>query len=61
MRQARQLTPNLSGVVESLLTEFVERERQRRQEQAERLAATIRLWNAFDDHPGAFADEYSTL
>ncbi len=59
--QVRQLTPNLSGVVEGLLTEFVEREMQRRCEQSQQLDATVALWNAFEEQHGAFADEYSTL
>ncbi|CAL1241987.1 type II toxin-antitoxin system CcdA family antitoxin [Candidatus Methylocalor cossyra] len=61
VRQAKQLTSNLSGVVETLLAEYVERERQRRLEQADRVTATIELWNAFEEQRGAFADEYSTL
>jgi antitoxin CcdA len=59
--QVRRLTPNLSGVVEALLTEFVEREQTRRREQSKQLDATIALWNAFDEQHGAFSDEYSTL
>ena len=59
--QARQLTPNLSGVVETLLTEFVEQEQKRRREQSQRIAATIAVWNAFGEQHGDFADEYSTL
>jgi len=61
LRQVRLLTPNLSRVVEGLLTEFVEQEKKRRFEQSQRLEATIALWNGFDDQHGAFADEYSTL
>ncbi|WP_367025798.1 type II toxin-antitoxin system CcdA family antitoxin [Methylococcus sp. ANG] len=59
--QARQLTGNLSGVVESLLAEFVERELQRRREQSRRVEATVALWNDFEEKHGSFADEYSTL
>jgi antitoxin CcdA len=61
VREVRELTPNLSGTVESLLAEFVERERQRRREQWQQGIATCRLWNEFDANHGAFADEYSTL
>lgn len=61
LRQVRLLTPNLSGVVEGLLTEFVEQEKKRRFEQSQQLEATIALWNAFEEQHGAFADEYSTL
>lgn len=58
---ARQLTDNLSGIVESLLAEFVERELQRRREQSRQVEATVALWNAFEEKHGAFADEFSTL
>jgi len=61
LRQVRLFTPNLSGVVEGLLTEFVEQEKKRRFEQSQQLEATIALWNAFEEQHGAFADEYSTL
>ncbi len=59
--QARQLTPNLSGVVEALLTEFVEQEQKRRRERSQQIVATIAVWNDFGEQHGAFADEYSTL
>ncbi|MEW6036827.1 MAG: type II toxin-antitoxin system CcdA family antitoxin [Pseudomonadota bacterium] len=59
--QARQLTGNLSGVVESLLAEFVEHELQRRREQSRRVEATVALWNAFEEKRSSFADEHSTL
>lgn len=59
--QARQLTDNLSGVVESLLADFVECELQRRREQSRRVEATVALWNDFEEKHGSFADEYSTL
>jgi post-segregation antitoxin (ccd killing protein) len=58
---ARQLTHNLSGIVEALLTEYVEREQQRRHKRSQQVETTIVLWNAFEERYGAFADEYSTL
>ncbi|HYE38021.1 type II toxin-antitoxin system CcdA family antitoxin [Methylocaldum sp.] len=61
VQQARQLTNNLSGIVEALLAEFVERERLRRREHSERVTTTIALWNTFEEQHGAFADEYSPL
>lgn len=61
VRHAKHLTNNLSGVVETLLTEFVDSELQRRREQSQQVATTIALWNAFEDEHGAFADDYSTL
>lgn len=59
--QARELTDNLSGVVESLLADFVEHERRKRVAKNKTLEATIATWNAFNDKFGSFADEYSTL
>jgi antitoxin CcdA len=59
--QARDLSGNLSGVVESLLCDFVIKERQRRAGVAEEAHATVTLWNEFGDRAGSFADEYSTL
>lgn len=59
--QARTMTDNLSGVVESLLKEFVERTRQQRLAEAKAFEATIATWNDFGDRVGSFADEHSTL
>ncbi|OHC65794.1 MAG: plasmid maintenance protein CcdB [Rhodocyclales bacterium GWA2_65_19] len=59
--QVRGLTNNLSGVVESLLADYVEHERQQRMAKARTLEATISMWNAFNARHGSFADEYSTL
>jgi antitoxin CcdA len=59
--QARGLTDNLSGVVESLLAGYVGHERQQRVAKARTLEATIATWNDFIDKRGSFADEYSPL
>ena len=59
--QVRGLTNNLSGVVESLLADYVEHEHQQRMAKARTLEATISMWNAFNARHGSFADEYSTL
>ena len=59
--QVRALTDNLSGVVESLLADYLEHERQQRLAKAGTLAATISMWNDFNAKHGSFADEYSTL
>jgi antitoxin CcdA len=59
--QARVLTDNLSGVVESLLADYVERERQRRIAEARTIEATMAMWNDFNAKNGSFADEYSPL
>ena len=59
--QARTMTDNLSGVVESLLKGFVERENQQRLAEAKALEQTIVTWNDFGDKVESFADEHSTL
>lgn len=59
--QAKAFTGNLSGVVESLLTEYVERERQQRNSQAAALEKTVAAWNDFNARHASIADEYSTL
>jgi len=59
--QARGLTNNLSGVVEALLADYVEHERQQRITKARTIEATIATWNEFNAKRGSFADEYSPL
>ena len=59
--KARSLTDNLSAVVETLLTEYVEHERQQRMAKTRTIEATVALWNDFNVRQGSFADEYSTL
>jgi antitoxin CcdA len=59
--KARELTDNLSGVVETLLAGYVEQERQQRLAKAKTLDATIAMWNDFNARHGSFADEYSPL
>ncbi len=59
--QVRGLTNNLSGVVESLLADYLEHEHRQRMAKARTLEATISMWNAFNARHGSFADEYSTL
>ena len=59
--QARGITDNLSGVVESLLADFVEHERQQRLAKTKTLEATVAIWNDFNAKFGSFADQHSTL
>jgi antitoxin CcdA len=59
--QARKLTDNLSGVVESLLSDYIEHERQQQLTKAKTVEATVSMWNDFNGKHGSFADEYSTL
>ena len=59
--QAKSMTDNLSGVVESLLSEFVERERKERLVKTQVVEATVATWNKFNSKSGSIADEYSSL
>lgn len=59
--QARGLTDNLSGVVERLLADFVERQHQEARAQKKVVEATVVIWNSFNEKHGSFADEHSTL
>lgn len=59
--QVRSLTNNLSGVVESLLSDYVEHERQQRLAKASAADSTVSMWNTFNAKHGSFADEYSSL
>jgi antitoxin CcdA len=61
VQQAKGVTDNLSGVVESLLAEFVSKERERRSGVVEEARATADLWNDFAERNGSFADDHSTL
>ena len=59
--QARSMTDNLSGVIESLLAEFLAAEKKRVAAQAQTIRATIETWNRFAEEHGSFADDHSTL
>jgi len=59
--QAKSLTDNLSGVVESLLSDFVSRERRERLQKSKAVDAAVASWNKFNSKSGSIADEYSTL
>ena len=52
---------NLSGLVESLLKDFVEHKGQQRLAEAQALVVTIATWNNFGDKVASFADEHMTL
>jgi antitoxin CcdA len=61
LAHVRELTDNLSSVVESLLAEYLARKRQERAAQAKIVESTVAMWNQFADESGSFADEHSTL
>jgi antitoxin CcdA len=56
--EARNVTNNLSEVVESLLAL---KERARRDGHAKALKEAVATWNAFGEKHGSCADEHSTL
>ena len=59
--QVKSMTGNLSAVVETLLAEFVNRERRERLQKSKVLEATAAVWNRFNSKSGSIADEYSSL
>jgi antitoxin CcdA len=59
--KAKSLTDNLSGVVESLLSDFVSRERRERLQKSKTVEAAIASWNTFNSKSGSIADEYTPL
>ncbi len=61
LAHVRKVTSNLSGVVESLLAEYLLRQMQRRAAQAKVVESTVTLWNRFAEDNGSFADDHSTL
>jgi hypothetical protein len=70
VNQVTEITGDLSGVVESLLAEFVAQERTRRSAKAQAVASStkaeaaaskIAVWNEFNQKFGSFADGYSPL
>jgi antitoxin CcdA len=59
--RARGITDNLSGLVESLLVDFLAAEQQRLAAKANMVNDAVGAWNAFADKHGSFADDYTTL
>lgn len=58
---ARDLTDNLSGVVEQLLADFVERSGQDLEQRRQAVAQAVEAWNEYGMKYGSIADEYSPL
>ena len=61
VEEAKSVTHNLSAIVESLLADFLSKERERRSGIVEEARATAALWNNFVERNGSFADDHSTL
>ncbi len=61
VKEAKELTPNLSETVEGLLAEFVEAEQRKREQARQQIDALVAASNGFIAAHGAFGDEFSTL
>lgn len=61
VNRARRIADNLSGVVESLLADYVAREDQARNEKSQAVRHAVAKWNKFAAEHGSFSDEHSTL
>ena len=59
--RTREVTGNLSEVVEALLVEFLAEKQAEHEARSEALRAAVAAWNTFGDKHGSFADEHSTL
>ena len=59
--QAKEMTNNLSGVVEQLLADYVQKQHKTRQEKLHNADVVAHAWNHFNEQCGSFADEHSTL
>jgi antitoxin CcdA len=59
--QAKEMTNNLSGVVEQLLADYVQKQHKSRQEKQHNANAVSQAWNHFNEQCGSFADEHSSL
>ncbi len=61
VRQARQLTDNLSATVDQLLSDFIARHRDDLAARRQTDDAIAEYWNRFEDTHGSFADEHQIL
>ncbi len=59
--RAKEVTDNLSWVVEALLSDFVAQKQAQRRVKVKTLATTVAIWNHFNARRGSFAIEHSTL
>ena len=58
---ARRLNGDLSGLVEHLLTDFVERSGQAADQHLHSVRQAVKAWNAHDKRYGSIADDHSPL
>lgn len=59
--RVRELTDNLSSVVEKLLADYLEQQRLAQLSRYRVSEATSATWNTFNSEHGSFADEFSSL
>ena len=59
--RVRDVTDNLSGVVEKLLIAYLEQQRLARLDRHRVAEATSAAWNSFNSERGSIADEFSSL
>jgi post-segregation antitoxin (ccd killing protein) len=59
--RVREVTDNLSGVVEKLLAEYLEQRRLERLNRHRIAESTSAAWNTFNSEQGSIADEFSSL
>jgi antitoxin CcdA len=55
------MTNNLSEVIESLVSDVIAAERQRRAAETYEVQVIVETWNRFAEKHGSFADQHSTL
>ena len=61
VEQARRYTNNLSATVDGLLSEFIAKKAQAREDKLQLYAKISDAWNRFDELYGTFGSEYSPL
>jgi post-segregation antitoxin (ccd killing protein) len=61
VEQVRNLTDNLSGVVEKLLADYLAQQRLAQLDRHRISEATCAAWNTFNREHGSIADEFSSL
>ena len=61
VQQVRSFSSNLSGVVETLLADYVRQQTQARQTHRQEAALAAQAWNDFNAAAGSFADQHSPL
>lgn len=59
--RVREVTGNLSEIVESLLADYLEQERLARLQRNRVSEAACAAWNSFNTENGSIADEFSSL